>query len=232
MNKKIGIALEPRIRSHRQSYEIEDRIFKNIKGKNYLSYLIPFTLDDKFISEYCNFLDAIIICGKGDLCPVIYGKDPKYQIEAYNLDRDFFNMKLIEKMATLNKPILGLERGAFALNAFYGGEMIESIKSECKEAISHIIEDITSESYHFIDIKSYSFSKKIGEKRTFVRSEHRGGISKLGRNLKPLIYSQDGLVEAFEDEKKKALGIVFDLGLIQENSFEGKILDYFLGEYL
>lgn len=64
MNKKIGIALDRRIRSHRQSYEIEDRILKNIKGKNYLSYLIPFTLDDKFISEYCNFLDAIIICGK------------------------------------------------------------------------------------------------------------------------------------------------------------------------
>lgn len=38
--------------------------------------------------------------------------------------------------------------------------MIESIKNECKEAVSHIIEDITSESYHFIDIKSYSFSKK------------------------------------------------------------------------
>ena len=98
---------------------------------------------------------------------------------------------LINYSIKYNLPILGLCRGAQAINLFFGGNIFK-IKNHVRKM--HKIE-----------------GKLIGNKKyIYVNSFHDYAINfnSLGKNLEILAHTKDGGVECFRPKKKKILGIM------------------------
>ena len=108
-------------------------------------------------------------------------------------------------------PILGLCRGAQAINLFFGGNILK-IRNHVR--------------------KMHKIEGKIIEnkKNHYVNSYHDYGIkfNSLGKNLETLAYTKDGIIECFQHKKNKILGIMWHPERYEKmRSFDKKIIKKF-----
>jgi|TARA_B100001971_G_C18221024_1_gene557209 putative glutamine amidotransferase len=115
------------------------------------------------------------------------GGDPREKDKRYEVER-----LLINYSKKNNIPLLGICRGAQALNLFFGGK-IKKINNHVRR--NHNLQGMLIKNK--IKIKTKCF--------------HEYGIEKsiLGKNLKVLASSKDGSIECFEHITKKIMGIMW-----------------------
>ena len=157
---------------------LDIRFSKMIETLGMLPFVIPNNI--KKTKIYLNKIkpDGIILSPGGDSKK----RDQRRKIEHL----------LINYSLKYNKPILGLCRGAQAINLFFGGNILK-VKNHVKKM--HKIE-----------------GKLIGKnKYLYVNSFHDYAIkyNSLGKNLETLAHTKDGIVECFRHKKKKILGIMW-----------------------
>jgi len=106
--------------------------------------------------------------------------------------RDLFEKTLFSEAMGLNIPILGVCRGMQMLNIQMGGTLS---KVTGHIAVNHTINSLDTSFDFPCDVNSY----------------HSWGIRKsdLSKDLKPLALDSDGNIEAFINEEKKILGIMW-----------------------
>ena len=161
--------------------EFRDNIDANlpsfIQKLGYTPILVPNNLDNlnKFIKQISP--KGIILSGGGDPSK----KDLRY----------FTENKLIKISINKNIPIIGICRGAQALNIFFGGKL--------KRVSNHV------RKYHRI------FGPLVENIDIKVNSYHDLGFFKntLGNNLELLAYSSDKVVKSFSHNKYKLIGIMW-----------------------
>ena len=157
---------------------LDIRIPKMVEKLGMLPFVIPNNI--KKTKIYLDKIkpDGIILSSGGDSKK----RDQRRKIENY----------LINYYLKKNKPILGLCRGAQAINLFFGGNIL---KVENHVRKMHKIE-----------------GKLIGKnKYLYVNSFHDYAIkyNSLGKNLESLAHTKDGVVECIGHKKKKILGIMW-----------------------
>ncbi|MCX8009955.1 MAG: gamma-glutamyl-gamma-aminobutyrate hydrolase family protein [Ignavibacteria bacterium] len=162
-----------------KSYSFEAEIFKLHHELNNLSEL-----------KNCT---SLLLPGGGDIDPEIYGADNTQHLSK-NIDRnrDLFEIDLIKYAVELQIPILGICRGLQIVNVCFEGTLKQHIMDHRS---SNQNEDLT----HWINVEYnsllYSITNSIMGK---VNSSHHQCIDKIGENLRPISYSNDGVVEALE----------------------------------
>lgn len=73
-------------------------------------------------------LDGIFMTGGADIDPTLYGQDPMPHGSAkWNSDRDTSDLLLIRRAIEMDLPLLGVCRGAQALNTALGGSLIQDV---------------------------------------------------------------------------------------------------------
>ncbi len=156
---------------------IDSRLPSLINKLGYTPILLPNNLDNltKFIKKISP--KGIILSGGGNPLK----KDLRY----YNEN------KLIKISINKNIPIIGICRGAQALNVFFGGKL-KKVKNHVRKKhkiFGPLVRnlDIKVNSYH-----DYGFFKKT-----------------LGKNLELLAYSSDKVVKSFSHIRYKFLGIMW-----------------------
>lgn len=168
--EKIGIFKEYRD-------NIDSKLPLLIQKLGYIPVLIPNNLDNinQFIKQIAP--KGIILSGGGDPLK----KDLRY----------FTENKLIEISIKKKIPIIGICRGAQALNIFFGGKL--------KKISNHV------RKYHRI------FGPLVENLNIKVNSFHDFGFfnETLGKNLELLAYSSDRVVKSFHHKKYKLLGIMW-----------------------
>tara|TARA_Y100000816_G_C26103122_1_gene585210 strand:- start:2713 stop:3312 length:600 start_codon:yes stop_codon:yes gene_type:complete len=156
---------------------LDVRLINFIEEIKYKPILIPSAIKNpkKFI--FSNKPSAIILSGGGDPRK----KDLRSKIE----------FELIKYSIKYKVPLLGICRGAQALNLFYGGK-ITKIKNHVQNS-------------HFI------VGKVTRNKKIKVNSFHNFGIKKklLSKKMEILGQSLDNNVECFKHKKLKQLGIMW-----------------------
>ncbi len=168
--EKIGIFKEYRD-------NIDSKLPYLIQKLGYTPILVPNNLKnlDRFIKEISP--KGMILSGGGDPLK----KDLRYVTEN----------KLIKISIKKNFPVIGICRGAQALNIFFGGKL--------KKISNHVRKQhkIFGPLVRNLDIKVNSF--------------HDYGFFRetLGKNLKLLAYSSDKVVKSFCHKKYKFLGIMW-----------------------
>ena len=96
------------------------------------------------------------------------------------------------------KPIFGIWRGYPVLNVYVGGTLIQDIPSQLG-SVHHLQTPGSQTIAHQVKLNEESLSYRIfGSTLVDVNSFHHQAVDKLGEGLKPVGWSEEGIVEVFE----------------------------------
>lgn len=138
-------------------------------------------------------MEALLLSGGGDVDPELYGGDPG-TAELVHRGRDDFELALIREAREMKLPILGICRGAQILNVAFGGELIDLDDDQELRAIHF------NPRGHPVEVEEGSRLAKLfgAGKVENVTSYHRQAVGRLGKGVRAVARSPEGIVEAIE----------------------------------
>ena len=170
-----------------QFIAIEKKYYPFFEKFNCNIHLVPFLgiKAEDYLEE--NKPDAVVFAGGYRL----------YTEEIKNFESNFLEVCLKKKL-----PILAICCGMWTVNSYFNGTLkfsedhqaFDGKKIDIKKMIHYV------EAVDFIEKKNYK-----------VNSFHAKSIDKIGINLKPFLFSQDGIVEGFYNLDKKIIGVQFHM---------------------
>lgn len=175
------------------------RCIKNAGG---IPVAVPVINEDDYIEELVEKLDGLLFTGGPDIHPFLYGKEIKKGLGKVVLERDKFELKLLEKALERDKPIFGICRGLQLINVFFGGTIIQDMDETYITKQEHVCLMVPKYSFcHKVTISEGSKLYKAFDKKVLdVNSLHHQAIENLGKGLIKTAWSEDGIIEGFEHE--------------------------------
>ncbi|WP_153814814.1 gamma-glutamyl-gamma-aminobutyrate hydrolase family protein [Streptomyces sp. SUK 48] len=135
-------------------------------------------------------LDGLVVAGGPDVDPARYGaeRDPRTGPPAPA--RDAWELALIHAALDAGTPLLGICRGMQLLNVALGGTLVQHLAGHA-EVVGvfgmHPVKPVPGTRYAALAPEGVS-----------VPTYHHQSLSRLGRDLVPSAYAEDGTVEAVE----------------------------------
>jgi putative glutamine amidotransferase len=160
--------------------------------------LLPLIPEQEYIESIMEHIDAICLSGAvNDVDPLRYGREPKPGLGPVVPRRDETDMMLLASAEARRLPVLAICFGIQSLNVYRGGTLIQDIASEVKEPLKHMQGDVFWRRSHSINITEDSLIARLaGSTHTAVNSHHHQAIDIVGRDLEPIAWATDGIVEA------------------------------------
>ncbi len=154
--------------------------------------ILPTIDDEQVLRAYLERLDGLVLIGGDDIPPRVYGEQPHETVRPLTPERYEFERQFIDRWLASGKPVLGVCLGMQFANVVRGGTMIQDIPSEIGKTVDH-------RKYHRVRIDSgSSLARILGAEEASVLSSHHQAVDGLGRNLRAIARSEDGVVEALE----------------------------------
>lgn len=165
--------------------------------------LVPNTIENP--CSYVNILDirGIILTGGNNISPKLYGQDSLTCRNVSNL-RDQVENKLLQMAIKKSLPVLGICRGMQFINVFFGGSLIQDLRSKLRRTVNHLGHS------HLNKIVDESIRQILGATELIVNSFHNQGIMdhSLSSSLKVFAVSKvDGIVEGILHPTYPILGV-------------------------
>lgn len=213
-----SIMKDPAFEHHRRSFVNDDYIRGVIKNGG-VPYIIPINTDEEVIRQQVSMLDGLILSGGVDINPLRYNQEPLVKLRDISDERDLFDLKVLEIALEKDIPIFGICRGLQIINVYFGGTLYQDLSYNEKFTIKHDQVVNPLEKMHSIIVeKDTKLEEIMGETEWVVNSFHHQAIDQLGRNLKPVAHSKDGIIEAVEGtENKYLLAVQFHPEMIFEH---------------
>jgi putative glutamine amidotransferase len=171
-------------------------------GSGGIPIYVPLFPDREFLEPLVDRLDGIVLAGSdSDVDPLRYGADPHPNLGDVLPRRDETDLALIDLAEERGLPLLAICYGLQALNVSRGGTLIQDIPSQVEGAVKHTQGDVYIRHCHKINILHGTLLADLaGTTATTVNSHHHQAIERLGRNLTPVAWASDGIVEAVIDD--------------------------------
>ena len=167
--------------------------------------LILPNVEEDAASTMAELLDGLLLTGGGDIDPTLFGEEPHPKLGNVIPERDVFELALIQKMLEINKPILGICRGAQIVNIAVGGDMYQDIYAQINhELLQHVQKAHRSHLSHFVQVKKGSLLEKIAQTDKFkVNSFHHQANRNVPKGFSISATASDGIIEAIESNTHK-----------------------------
>lgn len=155
---------------------------------------------DVAATEIIERIDGLLMVGGPDFHSNMYGgQNPELLSEIIHHRREAFDRDIFQEARRNGKPILAICAGMQHINLIYGGSLYEDIPTQLEANIDHGEFD-GDYSTHTVKLdRSCMLYTIMAEDEPMVRSTHHQGVKILGEQLRPVAWSEDGLIEAFED---------------------------------
>jgi putative glutamine amidotransferase len=154
--------------------------------------VLPTIDNEQALQKYVGALDGLVLIGGDDIPPEAYGGKPHETVVPLEKHRYEFERKLIARWLASGKPLLGVCLGMQFTSVVSGGTMIQDIPSEVGTKVNH-------KGYHHVQIEPDStLAKLLNSREASVLSSHHQAVDKLGKNLRAIAHSDDGITEALE----------------------------------
>ena len=156
--------------------------------------IIPTVSSVEEAREVLSRVQGVIFSGGVDIDPAWYG-EPVWN-ESVEIDpvRDRSDSLLAREALRSGKPILAICRGEQLVNVILGGSLYQDIPTQLENAHTH------RGIHHMISVEEGSFLADIfGTDSLRVNSRHHQAVKGLAPGLSVAAYSDDGLVEAYEN---------------------------------
>ena len=166
---------------------------------------LPFfvgNLSPELAESYVENSDGVLFSGGVDVDPVHFAQTPHPNLGFIDEARDFFELALYKAAKHKGLPILGICRGIQLINVAEGGILHQHLPA-LPETIQHSQMNPDGSLFHEIRLDSSSrLSKAYGKITIRTDSYHHQGVDKVGKELKAIAWTQDGLVEGVEGTGK------------------------------
>ncbi len=157
--------------------------------------VLPVNGDERTAERYVRLLDGLVLVGGADIPPAAYGQKPIPQTKTMPAERYEFESELISRWLESQKPLLGVCLGAQFVNVVAGGTLIQDIPTQVGTKVIHRGRGTE----HVIIVEPRSrLGKILGAERVIVNSSHHQAVKDVGRGLKVVARSEDGIIEALE----------------------------------
>lgn len=174
---------------------------------------------------------GLLLAGGGDINPSFYGER---RICSYNIDikRDQDEMDLIRQFLVTGRPILGICRGIQILNVALEG----TIDQDVENTALHQYSEETGDQVHKVQTPKQSFLRELYGEEFYVNSAHHQAIGILAEPLTVSAVSEDGVIEAVENNEKKIYALQFHPERMafehqRSDTVDGRLIfAYFLGQ--
>jgi putative glutamine amidotransferase len=167
-----------------------------------LPLMIP-TIDDRsIIADYINRADGVLLPGSPtDIDPKHYRAAAHEKLGKLYPARDATDFAILDLVdAEPNLPVLGICFGIQSLNVHRGGSLVQDIPALVPSAVTHDEENDKPEARHMVRIIEDSLIGRLASRSQLeVNSYHHQAVEKPGRNLRPVAFANDGVIEAVED---------------------------------
>lgn len=160
--------------------------------------LVPLIPQPDFIETVIEHFDGICLSGAvNDVDPLRYGREPKPGLGPVVPRRDETDMMLLAAAEARQLPVLAICYGIQSLNVYRGGTLVQDILTEVKGALKHMQGEVFWRRSHSINITDDSLLAKIAGSTTItVNSHHHQAIDIVGRDLEPIAWAPDGVIES------------------------------------
>ncbi len=189
---------------------LEQSVADWVMSRDVLVFMVP-TVDAEGIihrsnirlSDYARNLDGLVLQGGADIAPKTYGEEPLRPEWAGDRVRDVYEMELLHEFIEMDKPVLGICRGAQLINIAFGGTLYQDIQQLVTGAIEHANKDSYDRHSHSIVIEAGTKLAQLypDKLQARINSVHHQAINKLGRDLTVEAYSEpDHIIEAIRKQ--------------------------------
>jgi putative glutamine amidotransferase len=138
-------------------------------------------------------LSGVCLSGGPDLDPVAYSATRHRQLGPTEPELDRFELSLMRGADRIGLPVLGICRGAQAINVARGGTLRQHLANHRQGLPGSV-------ATHEVALEPGSrLAQIIGEGPISVNSFHHQAVRRLGRGLRGVAHSPDAVVEAIED---------------------------------
>ena len=234
INPLIGIAPGYFVKDNAYWHMTRETYSQSIWKADGVPLLLTYPEKEHHVSNIADQLNGLILTGGPDLPIKIYGGAP-YDLkgeEPMHPARVSFDRKIFDAFAKRNKPILAICAGIQLINVMNGGTLYEDVPSQLKGALDHgdykgpVVN-------HAVEIHQSSLLRNVlGSNTPTVNSTHHQGIRDLGKNLTPVAYAPDGLIEAVEsvNGEAKFLAIQWHPEQMQNDEIQMKLFKWMVEE--
>ncbi len=151
------------------------------------------------IAPLLDQLSGICLSGGPDLDPHGYGEGPHPHLGPTEPDLDGWELALARLADARHMPVLGICRGVQALNVARGGTLHQHVADIVDGSIEHRQVVRGRVPTHGVSIKPGSrLARVMGVTEAEVNSFHHQAANRLGKRLKAVAWSPDGIVEGIE----------------------------------
>ncbi len=163
--------------------------------------IIPSGIPGTASKALINKLDGILITGGGDLETRRFNGIDHPRVYGVDLERDQMEVDLVNLAIESGKPLLGICRGIQVINVALAGDLYSDIHDQAANSLRHdwfpdYPRDLMA---HEIRIKPKSLLHDILQINGMeVNSLHHQAIKTVARDLVPIAFAPDGIVEAVE----------------------------------
>lgn len=158
--------------------------------------IIPTVSSVEEAREVLSRVQGVIFSGGVDIDPAWYGESVWNESVEIDAVRDRSDSLLAREALRSGKPILAICRGEQLLNVIMGGSLYQDIPTQLGHAHTH------RGVWHKMSVEEGSFLSDIfGTDSLLVNSRHHQAVKDLAPGVKAVGFSDDGLVEAYENEQ-------------------------------
>ncbi len=200
--------------------EVPDYYVRALIRVGHTPFIIPKTADTNALARILDRADAVVISGGGPTVSSSLCTGKKHSKEG-KISRDEFDSFILRYAEKRNMPVLGICRGAQAMNCTYGGTIDRSSTLARKPAegekpfgFKHrmypYLGSATNPPTHTVSIvPGTKVARLIGTNELAVNSHHTWSAKKIAKGFRVSAYAPDGVVEAIEAVDKPFIGLQF-----------------------
>ena len=164
----------------------------------------PLGLDE--VPDLVARLDGLVLSGGPDLSPAAYDAKPHPDLGMTEPALDAFEYAMVAEALRHGMPILGICRGAQAVNVALGGSLHQHLPEVVGDAIGHRQSQDGRRPTHAEEVVPGSLQAELlGGGPLAVNSFHHQAVDRLGNGLRVSARAPDGTIEAIEDRSRPFL---------------------------
>lgn len=171
---------------------------EGMKYDNYRAALSALDAEGVIVSADCDADDyaGLLLPGGVDVDPALYGQENRACM-GVNRALDDCQLAVLKRFVERGKPVFGICRGHQLINVFFGGTLIQHLPQSARHRRD---EGVDVDKAHDTRIDNDSFLYYPYGARARVNSSHHQAVDRLGRGLRAIQWSDDGVIEGAQHE--------------------------------
>ena len=174
------------------------RYLEAVAGAGGLPVVSP-PLEDDAVGPLLDNFDGVLLSGGPDIHPDAYAASPHAELGPTWPELDRFELAVAREAYGRGLPILAICRGAQALNVSRSGTLFQHVPESFGPAVHHRRQGYGPYRHHPVEVEPDStLAAALGATRLEVNSYHHQAAAQLGRGLRAVAWSPDGVFEGIE----------------------------------